>query len=109
MSGGGRKRSSKWDLREELEFLPDSKKLQSGWSSANAAGRVSNKDDILHKDYNRDLDTKMAWDEDESHGMKMSPGFEEWRHKRHSQSPKNGWDRPIRFCSLLGMSLLPIY
>ncbi|XP_028766035.1 zinc finger CCCH domain-containing protein 38 isoform X2 [Neltuma alba] len=123
MSGSGRRRSSKWDLRDEPEFVSDSKQLRSGWSSANvtgsnsskwsylegneklkpnsrlpfkepfSGGRVSNKDDIMNKEYNRDLDTKMAWDADESYGMKMSPGLEEWKRKRRSHSPKNGLDR----------------
>ncbi|XP_054821472.1 zinc finger CCCH domain-containing protein 38-like isoform X2 [Prosopis cineraria] len=123
MSGSGRRRSSKWDLRDEPEFVSDSKQLRSGWSSANvtgsnsskwsylegneklkpnmrlpykepfSGGRVSNKDDIMNKDYNRDLDAKMAWDADESYGMKMSPGLEEWKRKRRSHSPKNGLDR----------------
>ncbi|KAF7834165.1 zinc finger CCCH domain-containing protein 38-like isoform X1 [Senna tora] len=118
MSGGGRKRGTKWDLREEPEFASDSKQLRyagsnsSKWSYLEgndkqrpnlglglpskepfSGGRVSNKDDIINKDYNRDLDIKMAWDADESYSMKMSPGFEDWKHKMHSQSPKNGWDR----------------
>lgn len=139
MSGSGRKRSSKWDLRDEPEFAPDSKQLRSGWSSANLAGsnsskwsyfegndklkpnsrlpskepfsggRVSNKDDVMNKDHHRDLDAKMAWDADESYGMAMSPGFDEWKHKRHSQSPKNGLERSVRFVSLLSMSFLAYF
>ncbi|TKY73850.1 Zinc finger CCCH domain-containing protein 38 [Spatholobus suberectus] len=125
MSGSGKKRSSKWDLRDDPEFAPDSKQLRSGWSSADVAGSNSskwsyleggdklkpgtgfsskepfsggggsNKDDIMNKDY-RVLDATIEWDEDGSYSKKMSPGFEEWKHKRHSQSPKNGWSRSVR-------------
>lgn len=127
MSGSGRRRSSKWDLRDEPEFVPDSKQLRSGWSSANvtggnsskwshmegseklkpnlrlpfkepfSGGRVPHKDDIMNKDYNRDLDSEMEWDVDESYGMKMSPGLEEWKRKRRSHSPQNGLDRSVKF------------
>lgn len=123
MSGSGKKRSSKWDLTDEPEFEPDnSKQSRSGWSSADVAGsnsskwsylegtdklkpgvgfsskepfsggRGSNKDDVMNKDY-RILDTTMEWDEDGIYNKKMSPAFEEWKHKRQSQSPKNGWNR----------------
>ncbi|XP_061363614.1 zinc finger CCCH domain-containing protein 55-like isoform X2 [Gastrolobium bilobum] len=130
MSGSGRKRSSKWDLRDEPEYAPDSnapdsKQLRSRWSSADVAGsnsskwsylegndklkpgmgfspkepfsggRGSNKDDIMNKDY-RVLDATLEWDEDGSYDRKMSPGFEEWKHNRHSQSPQNGWSRSSR-------------
>lgn len=125
MSGSGRKRSSKWDLKKDPEFAPDSKQLRSGRSSADVAGsnsskwsysegsdklkpstgfsskepfsggRGSNKDAIVNKDY-RDLDTAMEWDEDGSYIKKISPGFEEWKHKRDSPSPKNGWSRSAR-------------
>ncbi|KAE9610236.1 putative transcription factor C3H family [Lupinus albus] len=122
MSGNGTKRYSKWDLRDEPEYAHDSKQVWSGWSYADIAGnnsskssymerndrlkprmgfsskepfsrgRGSNKDDILNKDY-RVSDATIA---DGSHSMKMSPGFEERKHKRHSQSPKNGLRRPVR-------------
>ncbi|KAI9113902.1 hypothetical protein K1719_015153 [Acacia pycnantha] len=92
MSGNSRRRSSKWDLRDEPEFVPDSKQLRSGWSSTNVTGSNSSKWSYM-EDYDRDLDTKMAWDADESYGMKMSPGLEEWKRKRRSHSPKNGLDR----------------
>ncbi|RDX91346.1 Zinc finger CCCH domain-containing protein 38, partial [Mucuna pruriens] len=126
MSGSSKKRSSKWDLKVESEFAPDdSKQLRSGRSSADVAGsnsskwsylegsdklkpgmgfsskepfsggRGSNKDDIMNEDY-RVLDSTMEWDEDGSYNKKISPGFEEWKHKRHSQSPKNGWSRSSR-------------
>ncbi|CAL0325189.1 unnamed protein product [Lupinus luteus] len=125
MSGSGTKRYSKWDLRDEPEYACDSKQLWSGQSSADIAGsnspkssymerndrlkptmgfsskepfsrgRGSNKDDILNKDY-KVSDATIAWDTDGSHSMKMSPGFEDRKHKRHSQSPKNGLRRPAR-------------
>ncbi|KAK7410873.1 hypothetical protein VNO78_02065 [Psophocarpus tetragonolobus] len=126
MRGSGKKRSSKWDLRDDPEFSPDdSKQLRSGWSSADGAGsnsskwsysegsdklkhgmtfsskepfpgsRGTNKDDVMNKDYGI-LNETMEWDEDGSYDKKMSPGPEEWKHKRHSQSPKNGWNRSVR-------------
>ncbi|KAK7350870.1 hypothetical protein VNO77_09899 [Canavalia gladiata] len=94
MSGSGRKRSSKWDLRDEPDFAPDGKQSRSGWSSA-SGGRGSNKDDLMNKDY-RVSDATMEWDTDGSYNKKLSPGFEEWKHKRHSQSPKNDWSRSVR-------------
>ncbi|KAL2638904.1 hypothetical protein AAZV13_06G139100 [Glycine max] len=102
MSGSGKKRSSKWDLRDNPDFSPDDgKQLRSGWSSAGdklkhfSGGRGSNKDNIMNKDY-RVLDSTMEWDEDESYDHKMSPGLDAWKHKRHnSQSPKNGWSRSV--------------
>lgn len=117
MSGSGKKRSSKWDLRDNPDFSPDDgKQLRSGWSSAGdklkhfSGGRGSNKDNIMNKDY-RVLDSTMEWDEDESYDHKMSPGLDAWKHKRHnSQSPKNGWSRSVsRFVSLLGVSLLILF
>ena len=132
MSGSGRKRSSKWDMRDDPEFAPDSKHLRSGWSSGDVAGsnnskwaymegndklkpsmgkeafsggRGSNKDDIMNRDY-RGLDAKMEWEADASYSKKMSPGFEEWKPKRHSQSPKNGWSRSSRFVSLCSVTML---
>jgi len=139
MSGSGKKRSSKWDLRVDPEFSPDnSKQLRSGWSSADVAGsnsskwsylegsdklkpamgfsskepfsggRGSHKDDVINKDYGG-LDATMEWDEGGSYSKKISPGSEEWKPKRHSQSPKNGWSRSVRFVSVLGVSLLILF
>ncbi|KAE9604158.1 putative transcription factor C3H family [Lupinus albus] len=109
MSGSARKRSSKWDMRDGPEFAPDSKQMRSylegndksksgmGFSSKEpfSRGRGSNKDDIMNKDY-RDWDETMEWDADGSYNKKFSPGFEEWKHKRHSQSPKNGPSMSVR-------------
>ncbi|XP_072087740.1 zinc finger CCCH domain-containing protein 38 isoform X2 [Arachis hypogaea] len=107
MSESGRKRSSKWDTRDDPDFGPDSKHLRSGWSSGDVAGsnnskwsymegndkmkprmskepfsggRGSNKDDIMNKDY-RCLDAKMEWEADASYSRRRSP------------SPKSGWSR----------------
>ncbi|KAE9608700.1 putative transcription factor C3H family [Lupinus albus] len=101
MSGNARNRSSKWDMRDNPEFAPDNKqsrsyfegndKLKSGTGFSSKEpfyrGRISNKDDIMNKDY-RDLDETMEWDADETY-KKFSPGFEERKYKRQSQSPKN--------------------
>lgn len=135
MSGSGRKRSSKWDLRDDPEFAPGSKQLRSGWSSEDVAGsnsskwsylegndkfkpgmgfsskdggRGMNKDDIMNKDQ-RVLDATMEWDTDGSHNKKMSPWLEEWKQKEFSQSPKNDWSRSVRFVSLLSVSVLVLF
>ncbi|KAK7247562.1 hypothetical protein RIF29_42447 [Crotalaria pallida] len=60
-----------------------------------SGGRDSNKDDIVNEDC-RVFDAAIGRDADGSHSMKMSPGLEEWKHKRHSQSPKNGRGRSAR-------------
>ncbi|XP_019434524.1 PREDICTED: zinc finger CCCH domain-containing protein 38-like isoform X2 [Lupinus angustifolius] len=109
MSGSARKRSSKWDMSDGPEFAPDSKQLHSylegndkskygtGFSSKESfsRGRGSNKDDIMNKDY-RDWDETMEWDADESYSKKFSPGFEELKYNRRSQSPKNGRSMSVR-------------
>ncbi|CAL0305284.1 unnamed protein product [Lupinus luteus] len=110
MSGSARKRSSKWDMRDGHEFAPDSKQLRSylegndksksgmGFSSKEpfSRGRGSNKDDIMNnKDY-RDWVETMEWDADGSYNNKLSPGFEERKYKRRSQSPKNGRSMSVR-------------
>ncbi|KAE9587336.1 putative transcription factor C3H family [Lupinus albus] len=89
MSGSARKRSAKWDMRDDPEFAPDSKQLRS------YEDRGSNKDDIINKDY-RDLDETLTSDADGSYHKKFSPGFEAWKYKRHSQSPKTGRSRSVR-------------
>ncbi|XP_004502920.1 zinc finger CCCH domain-containing protein 38-like [Cicer arietinum] len=124
MSGTDRKRSSKWDLGDELEFSPGSKQMRPGWSSADVAGRNSskraysqgndklrpvmgfsskefsggrgsNKDGDLNKDH-RVVDTRREWDTDGNYSKKMSPWPEERKQQRHSQSPNNGWSRSSR-------------
>lgn len=123
MSGSGKKRSSKWDLRDELESAPGRKQMRSGWFSADTAGSRndtlrpvkefsseesfsggsgSNKDDIMHKEH-RVLDATTEWETEGSRRQKMSPRIEEWKQKRHSQSPENGWSRSVRFVSLLSV------
>lgn len=123
MSGTDRKRSSKWDLGDELEFSPGSKQMRPGWSSADVAGRNSskraysqgndklrpvmgfsskefsggrgsNKDGDLNKDH-RVVDTRREWDTDGNYSKKMSPWPEERKQQRHSQSPNNGWSRLV--------------
>ncbi|XP_061344635.1 zinc finger CCCH domain-containing protein 38-like [Gastrolobium bilobum] len=105
MSGSGRKHYSKWDSRDEPQFAPDrfpsnnsskcsylerndklKPRMGFSWKEPFSGGRGSNKDDITNKDYG-DLDATIAWDTDGSYDMKMSPGFEEWKNKKHSQSP----------------------
>ncbi|KAK7282347.1 hypothetical protein RIF29_11033 [Crotalaria pallida] len=109
MSGSARKHSSKWDKTDDPEFAPDSKQLRSylegndkfksgmGFSSKEpySGGRGSKKDDIVNKDY-RDLDETMEWDADGSYNKKFSPGLEEWKYKRRSQSPRNSRSRSFR-------------
>ncbi|KAJ7957003.1 Zinc finger CCCH domain-containing protein 38 [Quillaja saponaria] len=113
MSGSGRRRSSKWDLRDDPEFASEHLQFQSGWSYFEgndkpnsrhdfrtkepfSEGRVTHKNDITNKDCSRRLDATMAWDGDASYGTRMSPGLEEWKHSSHSQSPRNGWGRSFR-------------
>lgn len=123
MSGSGKKRSSKWDLRDELESEPGSKQMRSGWSSADTAGSRndtfrpvkefsseesfsgrsgSNKDEIMHREH-RVLDATKEWETDGSRHQKMPPRIEEWKQMRHSQSPENDWSRSARFVSLLSV------
>lgn len=72
-----------------------------------SGGRGSNKDDFKNKDY-KVLDATIAQDTDGSYNMEMSPGFEEWKNKKYSQSPKNGHSRSVRFVSLL-ISVLTLF
>ncbi|XP_027341389.1 zinc finger CCCH domain-containing protein 38-like isoform X3 [Abrus precatorius] len=114
MSGNGRKHSSKWDSRDQHEFAPDSvaSSNSSKWSYLERndklksrmgfsfkepfpEGRGSNKDDITSKDY-RALDATSAQDTDRSYSMEMSPGLEDWKSKKYSQSPRNGCSQSVR-------------
>ncbi|KAJ7945260.1 Zinc finger CCCH domain-containing protein 38 [Quillaja saponaria] len=113
MSGSGRRRSSKWDLRDDLEFASKNHQLQSGWpySEGNdklksrhdfrskepfSGGRASRKADIINRDYNRSLDATVTYNGGASYDSRMSPVLEEWTHRSHSQSPRNGWGRSFR-------------
>jgi len=58
--------------------------------------RGSNKD---FEDY-QVLDATIAKDTDGSYNMKMSPEFEEWNNREHSQYSKNDYGRSVKFVSL---------
>lgn len=109
MSGGSRKLSSNRDSRDEPEFPPESvtKSNSSRYLERNdtlkprmrfsrkepfSGVRGSNKDD---EDY-QVLDATFAKDTDGSYNMKMSPGFEEWNNREHSQYAKNDYGRSRR-------------
>uniref|UniRef100_A0A2P2K5K1 C3H1-type domain-containing protein n=1 Tax=Rhizophora mucronata TaxID=61149 RepID=A0A2P2K5K1_RHIMU len=126
MSGNGRKRDSKWDLKEEsrnsFENLQDhawigksgtsfhDKESRHGWASPDSAtdhlkcssvetlsGRRNfHRDDGVDEDHNRALKAMTEWDENESYGMRMSPGLDDWRQQIPCYSPKNEWKRSRR-------------
>ncbi|WJX47735.1 hypothetical protein P8452_34393 [Trifolium repens] len=112
MSGSGRKLSSNWDSRDEPEFASESvtNSNSSRYSERNdmlnsrmgfsrtepfSGGRGSNKDDVRSGDY-KVLDATIAQDTDGSYNMKTSPGFEEWKNRKHSQYSKNDYGRRSR-------------
>ncbi|CAK9168586.1 unnamed protein product [Ilex paraguariensis] len=91
MSGSGRKRTSKWDLKEVPQLSPgDTHK--DAWPGRSVAD---------YKDGGEFSDPTMEWDEDGSYSTKMSPGLEDWRQlKQHHHSRKTGYDRSYRFTFL---------
>ncbi|XP_045820210.1 zinc finger CCCH domain-containing protein 38 isoform X1 [Trifolium pratense] len=112
MSGSGRKLSSNWDSRDEPEFASESVtnsnssrflerndmlNSRMGFSRMEpfSGGRGSNKDDVGSEDY-KVLDATNAQDTDGSYNMKTSPGFEEWKIRKHSQYSKNDYGRRSR-------------
>ncbi|XP_065877344.1 zinc finger CCCH domain-containing protein 38 isoform X2 [Euphorbia lathyris] len=123
MSSSDRRRSSKWDLKEEsriaFENIHDSGKSglsfhdreTRDWLSPEAAvgnhskwsvpeslpgRRGSRRDDSIDEDRNRNLKGMATWEEEESYGTRMSPGLEDWRQQSHHKSPKNEWKRSRR-------------
>jgi hypothetical protein len=72
-----------------------------------SGGRGSNKDDVRSEDY-KVLDT-IAQDTDGSYNMKRSPGFEEWKNRKHSQYSKNDSGRSVKFVSLLISALTLLF
>lgn len=148
MSGSGRKRSSKWDLRDEPHFddinLQDDgwpgktgrpfRHRESGhgwhspelarsngskWSSSEISdmrskhdsgfpsretfpgSRGSHRNENTDKDCNRYIEESTAWDRDGGYGTRMSPGLDDWRQQNHSQSPKSGRSRSMRYFLLI--------
>ncbi|KAJ6917186.1 zinc finger CCCH domain-containing protein 38-like isoform X1 [Populus alba x Populus x berolinensis] len=124
MSGSGRKRSSKWDLKEgsriSFEDVEDNtwpgkagisfrdKESRRDWLPPEAAGGSRSKWSAMEplpgrrssrRDDNIDEDrsrTLKATYEDESYGTRMSPGLDEWRQKSFRNSPKNEYKRTRR-------------
>jgi hypothetical protein len=73
-----------------------------------SGGRGSNKDDVRSGDY-KVLDATIAQDTDGSYNMKTSPGFEEWKNRKHSQYSKNDYGRSVKFVSLLISALTLLF
>ncbi|XP_057972434.1 zinc finger CCCH domain-containing protein 55-like isoform X2 [Malania oleifera] len=118
MSRSGRKRHSKWDLKEVPQLPLESvqaddrsgksnlpfygKEPQPGQRASEVAGPNGKKkwgsqnNESNYKDNNKYLEGTMAWDADGSYGMKMSPGFDEWRQQNRTPSPKGSWSRSLR-------------
>ncbi|CAI8619114.1 unnamed protein product [Vicia faba] len=112
MSGSGRKLSSNRVSRDEPEFSSESATNSNssrylerndminprmGFSCKEpfSRGRGSSKDDVWNPDYEV-LDATIAQDTDGSYNMKTSPGFEELKNRKHSQSAKNDYSRRSR-------------
>ncbi|CAK7354944.1 unnamed protein product [Dovyalis caffra] len=124
MSGSGRKRSSKWDLKEgsrmSFEDVEDNawpgkagisfrdKESRRDWLSPEAVGGTRSKWSAMEplpgrrssrRDDNIDEDhsrTLKASYEDESYGTRMSPGLDDWRQHSFRNSPKNEYKRSRR-------------
>lgn len=69
-----------------------------------SGGRGSNKDDMVNKDF-RVSDKQ---DTDGSNKMEISPTHEDFKNK-HSQSPRTGCSRSVRFVSPLNICTNPIF
>ncbi|KAI9394158.1 hypothetical protein POPTR_005G061100v4 [Populus trichocarpa] len=121
MSGSGRKRSSKWDLKEgsqmSFEDVEDNawpgkagipfrdKESRCDWLPPEAAGGTRSKwlamEPLPGRRGSRRVDnidedhsrTLKATYEDESYGTRMSPGLDEWRQQSFRNSPKNEYKR----------------
>ncbi|GAV61571.1 zf-CCCH domain-containing protein [Cephalotus follicularis] len=108
MSGSGKKRISKWDMKEESRFSQNlrdgnwhgkagtsfhEKRSYSGRSSPEVAGSNGHRWEPLPGNSHRDDST--TWDGDGSYSTKMSPGLDEWR-QNHRHSPKNDGIRSLR-------------
>ncbi|GKV17247.1 hypothetical protein SLEP1_g27778 [Rubroshorea leprosula] len=125
MSGSGRKRSSKWDLKEErqhsLENVRESfrpvkaglsyrdRELERGWFPPDVAGRNGNKWSVMesnemikskHRSPSREPlpVNRGSYKSDgiDVDSMKMSPGFDDWRQQNRRHSPKSDWNRTRR-------------
>ncbi|XVF58761.1 hypothetical protein PTKIN_Ptkin07bG0092400 [Pterospermum kingtungense] len=135
---GSRKRSSKWDEKEERQYSLDNvrdsawpvkagvsfheRESEHGYFSPEV-GRNGNKysvveardvmkskhglpsreslpgssggqkDDNTHVDCVKYRKTTTPWDEDDTYGMKMSPGLDDWMQQHRRLSPKKDWSR----------------
>ncbi|XP_027191714.1 zinc finger CCCH domain-containing protein 38 isoform X2 [Cicer arietinum] len=114
MSGSCRKLSSKWDSGDESEFasesVTNSNNSRRPYLASNdmikprmeflskepfSGGRGSNRDDVRNEDY-RVFDATIAQGTDGSYDMDISPGFEEWKNRKHGQSAKDDYGRRSR-------------
>lgn len=68
MSERPRRRSSKWDFKEESSFSPEHIHIPHG-----------------------EVQKTSTWDEGRSYGTRMSPGHGDWRRQR-DRSPREKWD-----------------
>ncbi|CAN0865412.1 Zinc finger CCCH domain-containing protein 38 [Linum grandiflorum] len=113
MSGGSRKRSSKWDLKEEARASYESQHNNSSrpgkadlsyhetdsgdrsrWLNSEPR-RASRGGDRIGDEYGRSS-KPMAWERDDNYGPRMSPGLDERRHRSRRPSPTKEWKRPRR-------------
>lgn len=113
MSGSGRKRSSKWDLRDQSPFDEEQpeedgwssksgrpfyhREVGHGWQSPELPGSNSSKWSTLETNNPRSREPfsgsrknneKLDEDRDRDYGIRMSPGLDDWRQHNPSQSPK---------------------
>ena len=117
MSGSAKKRKSKWDLKEEIQFAKiSSNNVKTGdsnlddWSDLEDSEVLKSNDNFEFESWkplsgnggaqrnvrdNRDLnevsETMRGWVADNSYGMKTSPGLDGWVQKRYGRSPRNNW------------------
>lgn len=73
-----------------------------------SGGRGSNRDDVRNEDY-RVFDATIAQGTDGSYDMDISPGFEEWKNRKHGQSAKDDYGRSVEFVSLLISAVILLF
>lgn len=73
MTDRSRKRSSKWDMKEDHLLSPENV-----------------------RERGRELDKLATWDGDGGYSTRMSPGLNDWKNKNHRHSPRDKYDRLAR-------------
>ncbi|XVF14918.1 hypothetical protein REPUB_Repub09cG0102400 [Reevesia pubescens] len=127
---GSRKRSSKWDSKDErrysLEnvrdsawpakagvsfhdresehgyFSPEVDRNGNKWSVVEASDTMNSKHGLPSRESlpgsrGGQKETTTPWDGDETYGMKMSPGLDDWRQQNRRRSPTSDWSRSHSF------------